>query len=95
MEDCVAKQNIGGNTVCQRLTGLVIYHPVASSETVFQIKPFFCASRLVISLFVQQSLMLNTIDYAIRRGDFASKAELSFHSAQVIIHFSNTLTVCV
>ncbi|KAM7374154.1 hypothetical protein PAMP_006828 [Pampus punctatissimus] len=91
-------------TVCRRLcckakhwrqyvsvTGLVIHHPVASSGTVFRIKPFFCASRLVISLFVQQSLMLNAIDYTIRQGDFASKAELSFHSPQAIIHFRNTL----
>lgn len=81
--------------IFQRLTGLVIHHPVARSGTVFQIKPFSCTSRVAISLFVQQSPMLNAIDYTVRQGDFASKAELSFLSVQAITHFSNTLMVCV
>ena len=81
--------------IFQRLTGLLIHHPAARSGTVPQIKPFLCTTGVAVRLFVQQSLMLNAIDYTVRQGDFASKAELSFHSAQAIIHLSNTSMVCV
>lgn len=88
------KQTKKTATIFQPLTGLVIHHPVARSRTVFQTKTFSCTSRVIISLFVQQSPMLNAIDHTVRRGDFARKAELSFHSAEAINHFSNTSMLC-
>lgn len=65
MSEKIVLQRKTMEAIFQHRTGLVIHHPVSRSGAVFQIKPFFCTSRVVISLFVQQSLMLNAIDYAV------------------------------
>lgn len=63
-EDCIAKQSNGSNiSIFDRIS-----NPSSSSEEwdCFSNETIFCTSRDVISLFVQQSLVLNAIDYTVQ-----------------------------